>query len=390
MKANATYMKKLVLLLSCSLFSVYSCKEVYKADFIVPETGYLVVEGFINSGNSPTTITLTRSVKLKDAAFVKPEINARVFVESDSKDRFALWPIGGGSYTAEKLTLSKAKKYRINITTQNGKNYTSEFVGVKVTPPIDSISWKRESQGLRLYVNAHDDAGNTKFYRWRYDETWEIRSSYISNLKYETIKENIQAVYKFPDMSFDYTTFRCWQYFTQRSILIGSTEMLTKDIVYVPVALVPENSIKLSVLYSIELKQYALSAPAYRFYLQMKKNTEQLGTIFDPQPSDVAGNITCTTDPSEVVVGYVDITQEQALRIFISPGQVGGWGYRENCERRIIENMSDSIKIKGAGLQPITPEEVNAGGIITFSAALPTCIDCTLRGSNIKPPYWPN
>jgi hypothetical protein len=66
------------------------------------------------------------------------------------------------------------------------------------------------------------------------------------------------------------------------------------------------------------LKQYGLSSDAYTFWSQMKKNTEELGSIFDAQPSQINGNIHCTTNPVEPVFGYVSITNIQTKRIYIN------------------------------------------------------------------------
>ncbi len=370
----------------------FGCKEIYDAHFSVPETGYLVVEGFISNGTSPTTIMLSRTTKLKDKFSMHPENGAVVLVESDKNERFRLQPSVAGSYSIPSLSLTPANKYRINITTKDNKNYVSAFTPVRTTPPIDSISWKKENDGLQLYVHAHDDAGKTRFYQWKYDETWEIRSAFVSNLIYYTSgRDNIAVTYKFPGHEFDYSMYRCWQYNKLRNLQIGSTEKLTKDVVYLPLAFIEPQSIKLSVLYSIQLRQYALSAEAYRFYLQMKKNNEQLGSIFDAQPSEANGNIVCTTNPNEIVIGFVDVTQEQVKRIFLNPYEIGGWNYREFCELNIIENISDSIKEKAWDMLPILPTELwPDDSIKLFAASRPECVDCRLLGSNLKPPYWPN
>jgi hypothetical protein len=47
---------------------------------------------------------------------------------------------------------------------------------VQNNPPIDSISWKRDEEGVRVFVNTHNPEGNTRYYRWEFEETWEIRS----------------------------------------------------------------------------------------------------------------------------------------------------------------------------------------------------------------------
>ncbi len=385
-------MKKTRFITSLFILLLFGCKEIYDAHFSEPVTGYLVVEGFISNGASSTTIMLSRTTKLKDKFSMHPENGAVVLVESDKNERFRLQPSVAGSYSIPSLNLNPGNKYRINITTKDNKNYVSAFTPVKTTPPIDSVSWKKENDGLQLYVHAHDDAAKTRFYQWKYDETWEIRSSFVSNLVYyNPTRETIAATYKFPGHESDYSMYRCWQYNKLRNLLIGSTEKLTRDIVYLPLAFIEPHSIKLSVLYSIELRQYALSAEAYRFYLQMKKNNEQLGSIFDAQPSEVKGNLVCTTNPDEIVVGFVDVTQERVKRIFLNPYDIGGWNYREFCELNIIENISDSIKEKAGDMLPILPTELWPNDSIKlFSAARAECVDCKLLGSNLKPPYWPN
>ena len=65
----------------------YSCKDIYDPLIETKTTGLLVVEGFINSGQGPTTIHLSRSSGLDDAA-LKPELGAQVDVEGEDGKTF--------------------------------------------------------------------------------------------------------------------------------------------------------------------------------------------------------------------------------------------------------------------------------------------------------------
>ena len=116
-----------------------------------------------------------------------------------------------------------------------------------------------------------------------------------------------------------------------------------------PLLFIEPASEKLSVLYSINVKQYALSHEAYLFFEKVKKNTEQVGSVFDPQPSELQGNIHCITIPDEMVVGYVDILEEKTQRIFISNAMLPGWNYRAHCRVFKIDNNPDSIRKYGIG-----------------------------------------
>ena len=61
-------MKKIVYCLLV-LLAAAGCKEKYVSPVISPATGYLVVEGTINSGQGTTTITLSRTTKLDNQEY---------------------------------------------------------------------------------------------------------------------------------------------------------------------------------------------------------------------------------------------------------------------------------------------------------------------------------
>jgi Domain of unknown function (DUF4249) len=369
------------------------CKEKYIAPVQSPPTGYLVVEGFINSGQSATSITLTRTTGLYDSANIINEHNALVNVEGENNEILPLYESGNGIYISpSSLNLNNNEKYRLQITTQDNKEYVSDFATVRHTPAIDSITWKRENGGLNLYVNTHDPQNNTRYYKWNYEETWEFHSAFLSSLEYAknpSTDEIIGVGYRDPvTQSPDSTIFKCWHSSNSNSTHIGSSEKLSADVIYLPLLFIEPASEKLSVLYSIKVKQYALSHEAYLFFEKIKKNTEQVGSIFDPQPSELQGNVHCITNPAETVVGFVDISEEKDQRIFISNDDLPGWNYAADCDRTIIANNPDSIREYGLGSIPTSPHSVGIG-IIDFYASASTCVDCTLHGTNIKPNFWP-
>jgi len=370
------------------------CKQAYEPHIETKTTGLLVVEGFLNSGQGPTTIRLSRSSDLEHTTLI-PEFSAQVNVEGEDGSRFPFVESGNGEYSIAQLTLNNGIKYRVHIRTADGKEYTSDYTPVNYTPLIDSITWQRENDGLRLYANARDPQNDTKYYQWKYEETWEIHSAYYTSIKYirDTIRTNAvtDLVYRMPDQNPDTTLYKCWNTLNSSTIILGSTEKLTSDIVYLPVQYIEPKSEKLSVLYSINLRQYAISHDNYLFLQKMKKNTEQLGTIFDPQPSEISGNIHCLTDPAEIVIGFIEITQEQMKRIFIYNSQVPGWGYNPGCAQTIIDNNLDSIAKHGSDLYPTTPTSTDPfGSILKFYATNnKNCMNCTFRGVSQKPAFWP-
>jgi hypothetical protein len=156
------------------------CKQEYIPPVNEENENLLVVEGFLNNGQGPTTIRLSRSVELTDTTQKKFELGAKVNVEGENGSSFALAGNTNGEYSISQLPLLNNIKYRLHIKTINGKEYASDFVPIKITPPIDSITWQKESNGLRLYVNTHDPQNATKYYQWEFEETWEFHSAFYS------------------------------------------------------------------------------------------------------------------------------------------------------------------------------------------------------------------
>ena len=361
------------------------CKQEYIAQVKDKNVRLLVVEGYLNSGQGPTIIRLSRTASLKDTT-INPELDAQVSVEGENGSNFTLTNNINGEYSIAQLALDNNVKYRLHIKTRDGKEYISEYAPVKHTPPIDSISWQLENGGVQIYVNAHDDQNNTKFYRWTYSETWEFHSRYLKTLYYiiDPITHQAVGIAKGPA---DTTIYKCWKTQNSTNLILGSTEKLIMDKVHLPVRYVLPQSDELTILYYIQLKQYALSRGAYLFYQKMKKNTEQLGSMFDPMPSELRGNIHCINDSEEIVIGYVEPSEEQEKKLFIRNSDLPIiWISQMECGEFEVENKPPlDVSIMPTRIAKLGP----FNSIASFYASDAQCVDCTLRGTNQKPAFWP-
>ena len=166
------------------------------------------------------------------------EHNAILNIEGENSEIFPLYENANGIYSsAAPLNLNNAEKYRLRIKTQDNKEYVSDFVAVKHTPPIDSITWKRENGGLKIYVNSHDPQNNTRYYKWDYEETWEIHSAYLSTLEYVRDPNTNQILgvdYRNATHDPDTTIYKCWRSGISTNTNIGSSEKLSADVIYLP------------------------------------------------------------------------------------------------------------------------------------------------------------
>jgi hypothetical protein len=283
------------------------------------------------------------------------------------------------------LNLNPAIRYRIYIQTSNNKEYASDYVNLKTTPSIDSVTWTVENDGIQIYVTTHDPENNTRYYRWNAEETWQYVSAFYSSYMYK----NKQMLGRYGDD----LIFTCWQSDQTKEIYLGSSARLTNDVIYrQPITFTPVGSGKLMEKYSILVKQYALSQQGYEYWQILEKNTESTGSIFDAQPSELQGNIRCLTNPQEPVIGFVDASSVQQKRIFIVgrflPFRTPNIGY-EFCQLDTVPNTPTDLEITFASnfFLPINP--IGSAGIVAYTYSFKHCVDCREKGgTNIKPDFW--
>ncbi|MFI5160880.1 MAG: DUF4249 domain-containing protein [Sphingobacteriales bacterium] len=373
----------------------YGCKKSFTPNVAAGNTNYLVVEGVINTGNDSTIFKLSRTVNLGIGTDSTFERGAQVIVENDQNASYTVPEIGQGKYAAPALGLDNTHKYRLRVKTVDGKVYLSDFAAPTYTPPIDSIGFTINNKGIQIYANAHNANNTTRYYRWDYVETWEFHAKYQSFYIYN----GIDIVPRTPDQN---NIYYCYGNNTSTGIVLGSTAALSQDVVYqAPITTVESTSEKIELEYSILLHQYGLSKDAFTFYQTLKKNTEQIGSIFDAQPSTIDGNMHCITNPSVPVIGYITATNVQEKRIFIYNSQVPRlWQptYPYNCPLDSLlfcrgkdcqNEVKDFLMVPNSPEIPVTTIPAKVGpGIIGYFGAGIICVDCTLRGVTKRPDFW--
>lgn len=401
-------MRKIFYLLIVLVIAFTSCKKAYNPIVIANSPNYLVVEGVINNGADSTIIRLSRTVKLASGAKPKGELKAVVTVEDDQNNTYSLKEMSNGNYAAV-LSLNNTRTYRLRIKTTDGLVYLSDYEAVKNAPPIDSVNYSINSDGIKINASTHDATNNTRYYRWGFEETWRFQSFYQSD--YITTGKDI--VLRTPAQNVHY----CFASDTSSAIMLGSTAKLSEDVVTaVPITAITSTSEKIILRYSILVKEYALSKKAYDFWDNIRKNTENLGSIFDAQPSAATGNIHCVTNPAQTVIGYISVGTVATKRIFIDKSQLPLlWGaiYPEVCHLDSVYRYSPlntSEQSVNVYLLPQTSKFLIISYFINpnlpapffytvpapppflppdgYLSTSPICGDCTVRGKVAAPAFW--
>jgi len=122
---------------------------------------------------------------------------------------------------------------------------------------------------------------------------------------------------------------------------------------------IPGVSEKKETKYSILVKQYALTADAYKFWQTLKLTRNNLER--SPLPSEVPGNIHCSNDKTEPVIGFISVGAVRQKRIFISSAHLAQtWNapYPYECE---IDSISSPDGI-AQYLIPLHPSQLAIAG----------------------------
>ncbi len=339
----------------------------------------MVVEGVLIHGGDLTTIKLSRTANLSDTSYILPIVTASVVVVGENGSNQILSSLGNGEYVSH-LALDLEENYYLSITTAEDKSYRSEAIRPLLTPAIDSLNWQVVRNNLEVYVNTHDFENNNQFYKWDFVETWEFNAAYYSQL--ELINGVLE--YRIPENQI----YTCWQNNSATSILLGSTAALSANIIYQKLITSVPFGEKLSKKYSILVSQYTLTKEAYFYYENMKKNSEQLGSFYDAQPTEIKGNIYAVDSPEEPVIGYIYASNVSKKRIFIDNKELDYFHRDPACpEEDVVFSLGseDDVELLFApGFYiPLSRDP--------FSPTFYTtnyCGNCKTRGSTVRPSFW--
>lgn len=378
------------------LLSLVGCVEPYVPDVINAPNTYLVVDGFIN-GNGRSTFRLSRATNVATTTAPPAEPGASVAIVDNAGGRYSLRELVPGTYRSDSLVLGTSRQYQLRITTSTNATYESDLVPLKVTPPLDKFNWARQGDQVQIHLSTHDPTGQSRFYRWRYTETWEFNSAYKSVLEYRNgiVQDRTTPIYT------------CWRTEQPSFIRQASTASLSQDAVSdFSLTSFSDRAERVRIRYSILVTQYAETAEEFAYLEVLRKNTEAVGTVNDPLPSQLTGNVhrigTATTEP---VLGFVSAHTVQQQRLFLTPQVLGlppSWAFDSpyaNCIQvtEPVPNPDDKFPniihipytrvFAGPGYVPVD-YYVSNGDKAGYVGSTRECVDCRLRGTNIKPSFW--
>ena len=366
------------------LAGLAACRQSYNPPAIQAPNSYLVVDGFINTGNSATTtFNLNRTRNLNDSTTIGiPEQHAQFTITGKHGDVYPLTETANpGIYNSAPLNLDITQQYSIAITTADGRKYASDAVPCKQSPPIDSVFWSQPGD-LTLYAATHDPTGNSRYYRYDYTETWQHNALLIAAW---TLVNNQIAVADSTDEN-----WYCWSTAHSTNVLITTSVALGQDVISAfPLNTLPLGDPRVAVKYSVLVRQYVLTEDAYNYWNLIEKTSQNNGTLFDLQPTQLISNIHCSTDPSEPVIGYLTASSVQQQRIFIADTSLTAWVNPVSppgCRTDVVPYSFDIFPTYPVTDTSVAPYYFSGSNMII---APRSCLDCRYQGgTRIKPSFW--
>jgi hypothetical protein len=359
------------------------------------EESYLVVDALIDISTGPGKIILSRTQSLDVVNRITYEAGSSVWLETEDGKEIPFIETKDGVYTSELVGFDKDDITRLNINTKENEAYQSDFVPVKISPEIDSISWKADDDGLKFYVNTHDPTNNTRYYRWEYIETAEYNSRFLSKYIYNANTGEIE----YRDQV-NQNIYICWRNDTSTNIFLGNSSKLAEDlIIEKEIRTIDPESWKHRFKYSILVRQFALTKEEYDYWHTIEQSTENIGSFYDTQPSNIGSNIKSITNPVQPVIGFFSVGSSTEKRAIVHTNELP-----KNWEKRgyFIPNYCGESDKEGIYVEDFYAEFAETALIVDVSYSLFTgeiewvvtasheCIDCSYAkwGSPIRPEYW--
>jgi hypothetical protein len=310
---------KSVLLLAVSTVLLFACQELYLEDKMDSSQKIPVIQGAITDQPGPYKVALSWAKPFNSESLKTDGIKgAQVYILDDAGNSEKLSESTNGEYytSAQGIKGITGRTYHVHIQFSNGAVYESVPARMEEPAIIDSIYAetgeyvygytstdnqfvKKVYQGLYVYADIKLKSDENRYIKFDNTTIWQsasipqsisektkyfriiIYSNDLPNIK-ESIKINDYQVVKKQQIAFVYN-------YLNDSV---------KPSVYRNAGWIVCPTVK------------TISKETYNYYQDVH---QQLGAglqIFDPIPNQIKGNVTCISEPDQMVNGIFDVSSK--------------------------------------------------------------------------------
>ncbi len=370
-----------------------SCVERYHPDEMYLRKDILVINAHITDEPGIQTIEISRSSHI-ELPGVQPESDCYIhLLREDGESREFGTSERPGVYNAELDTtfLRKGMLFQLQVITQNGNEYHSDFDKIRPVPSIDSIYYKAETMtytgeddpvpGIRFYVDFTYDDDAYEYIRWELTETYEFHNPNMEAYLYTNRWTRIQLEGEDnPQVCYITHALPAVHSISTKELSYGS---FSKSFDFVPHDKMEQ---KLMYKYSLLVRQYSVGSEGFHYWHELGLNSQAQGQIFSKQPALLQSNICNIADETEKVLGFFTMSGMQEVRVFAEeiPG-LDNSPYIYYC--------MPVDRGPGSGSPTSYPSyfaRASYDGTTVYAEVNKHCVDCrAYKGSSaLKPDFW--
>ena len=388
----------------------HACTEQIDVNTVSFES-VIVVNARITNQFIQQEVLLSNSFPLEEDSSI-PESNASVLIVDDTGNEFNFYEseTPGKYISFKEFEAEPGRSYQLKIKRADGKNYESKATQLTQVTQIDDLYAERgfdgrNNDGMFIYVDSSDPSGNSKYYLYEYQETYQIIAPYWVPQDLVVSEENNPFFrYSIVDKTSEQKT--CYNTVNSVDIIQTTTIDLTEDEVKkFEVRFMNADDPIISSRYSILVKQYVQSLEAYTYYKTVKKLSISENVFSQNQPGFVQGNIVSVDNQNEKVIGMFEVSSVSEKRLFFDYADY----YPNNSELFYFVDCEFSkpmdVNLAPSNSPPPLQSQIMDGSVkfFDFNQAYPSdifpndgpiivvtsgCGDCTEFGTNVKPSFW--
>lgn len=412
------------------MVTICSCIESFEPDEEIAITDALVVDARLTNQNSTQSITLTRTFAF-DVENPKPETQAEVYINDDLGGSIIFNEISPGIYSSNgAIQLIIDRQYQLQINTQDGTRYKSDFESIPENIPIGELNAKRiinnsGIDGVAIQVSNANTSSSPNYFRFEYDETYKVVAPDFNPFDWDEVDYDFFCEdddgWEVTIAPRDEEARICYANNVSRDIILASTENLnTNSLESFEVRFLGNDNPIIGQRYSILVKQYHHNINAASFYKTLNDFSNEESIFSNTQTGLLEGNLK-VENSNALVIGYFELSSYNEKRLFFNYADLfpneSLPPYLVNCStsskpeiypdgfhstiidgKVVLDGTSNSPLIDGilAGLigyvgeneDYLTVDEEGDTDSAPYIVKALGCVDCRAFGSNIAPEFW--
>ena len=395
-------MKSKVAYLMVSVFFVSCIEQIDLATETEFESA-LVIEATITDELKKQQIVLSKTFRLEEEG-PSPESFASVRLVTGNGDFIIFQEEGepGVYFSENEFAAEPNLDYHLEITTSDGKDYGSTITQLTAHTQIDDLYLERglnenDEEGISIFIDSFDPTGNSKLYRYTYEETYKIIAPFYQSLDLVVVEFIFPNCPIFEFQLKEEPQQICYNTVNSKEIILENTNKFEEDrIDRFRVRFISRNNYIMSHRYSIMVRQYTQSNEAFIYYEALRDLSSSESLLSQTQPGFFEGNVFSMSNSKEKVIGFFEVSSVDSRRIYFNyedefPGEFLP-PYYINCSLFSPENctpggspLANHLERGDKWFQNNPSPEPFSG---TYNLVQAPCGDCRVLGSTTPPDFW--